>query len=127
MTGGAFLGRRFVEEDGLAGNRSRQLVAALAAYVTVLTLQREGSPLIVVEKRGLPFRAVVAIAAAGDLVLCKLLAMDIFMTLFTLSWRCFEVYVGQPSLLIRWFVAIPASGRAMRAEQREVGFRMIET
>ena len=126
MTGGAFLGSRFVEEDSLAGNRSCQLVAARAAYVAVLTLERERCPLIMVEKRRLPFHAVVAIRAVRDLVLRKLLAMDVLVALFTLGRRRLEIYVGQPSLLIWWFAAIRASGGAMSANQEEGGCRMIK-
>lgn len=126
MTGGTFLGRRFVEQDALAGNLPHQFVAAIAAHIAVFTLQWERSALTVVEKRWLPLRAVVAIPAPRDLVLCKLLAVDVFVTAFTLSRGSLEVYIGQPSLLVWRFVAVHARGCTMSANQRESGCRMIE-
>ena len=88
--------------------------------------QRELRSLLMVEERGLPFCAVVALCAAGNIGFCELLAMDVFVAVFALSRSRFEIHVDQLRLEIRRLVAIHASCGAMRSQQWEFRFRVIE-
>ena len=52
-------------------------MAIFAAYVFVRAREREGGPLVVVESRGLPPCAIVAIGAGRDVSLGELAAMGV--------------------------------------------------
>src|SRR5215469_17921878 len=69
--------RRLVEEYFLFSNFLEQFVTLGALYVLVCPPQREGSPLVVVEQRGLPFHAVVAVGTWGGFALGELLSVNV--------------------------------------------------
>lgn len=126
MAGGAFPGGGFVEKDGPAGYGPGQLVASFAADVLVRALQGKCSPLIVVEQRGLPASAVVALGAGRDSALGKLSAVDVLMAFLTLRRRGLEVHIDQTRFLVGWLMAVHAGGGSMCAQQGKGSFRVIE-
>ena len=126
VTGDAFLGCGFIEEHGLAFDGAGQFVAFCAAHVLVDSLQREISPLVVVELGWLPLRAVVAFGARSDPALGELFAVDVFVALLAFRRRYLEVHVEHPSLLVGWLVAVHASRGPVRAKQGEGSLGVIE-
>lgn len=113
VASGTVFRRRLVEENCLGRNDPRQFVAVSAAHVLMRAAQRELRSFFVIEERWLPFRAVVALRTAGNVPLCKLLAMDIFMAVFALCRSRFEVHIDQLRLEIRRLVTVHASCSAM--------------
>lgn len=101
-------------------------MAVPAAHILVGAAQRELRSLLMVEKRRFPFCAAVALRAAGNVGFCELLAVDVFMAVFALGRGGFEIHVDQSGFEIRRFVAVHASGGAMRSKQREFRLRVIE-
>ena len=67
MAGGAILGRRFIEQDGLGGNYPRQLVILGAAHILVSSTQGKGRPFVVIERGRLPLGRIVTIRAASNI------------------------------------------------------------
>ena len=82
-----------VEEHRLPVDELRQLVAVGAAHVLVRPPQRECRLLLMIEERGSPLHGVVAVDAARNLSLGELLAVDVFMAIFTLSRRRLEINI----------------------------------
>lgn len=64
--------------------------------------------------------------AARDVALSELLPVDLLMTVFTLGGRGLEIHIEQPRLQIRGLMATDATGHAVRTQQREFRFRVIE-
>jgi len=83
VTGGAVLRRGLVEQYGLAADQLGQLVTIRTTHVLMSSSQRELGPFLMIEKRGLPLHRVMALHAAGDAALAKLLAMNVFVAIFT--------------------------------------------
>lgn len=77
-----------------------------------------------IEQRWFPLGAVVTVGACGDTILCELLAMRVFVTLFAFRWRRAEVSFAQLGLKICRLVAVDASRRAVRSQQPE-GSRIV--
>ncbi len=115
-----------VEEDGLCTDDPSELVALCAADILVRPAQRERSPLLVIEQRGLPLHAVVAFGAASDVRLRELLPMNVLVAILALSRSGLEIDVDEASLEVGRLVAIAAGRRTMRSQQRELRFRVIE-
>ena len=65
MAGRAVLWRGLVEENRFVGDGFVQFVTISTPDVLVCATQGERGPLFVIEQRGLPFRAVVAVGAGG--------------------------------------------------------------
>lgn len=125
----AALRSRRIEEDLFAVDVAEQFVAARAGYVSVLSLERELSSLVMIKKRWLPLGSVVAIPARSDLIfvqLSKLSAVNVFVAFFALLWGLLEVHVQHARFKIGWFVAINTGDRAVGADQREGGGPVIE-
>jgi len=101
-------------------------VAIGAFHVRVHALQRKGGAPVVIEERGFPLGAVVALGARRHVSPCELLAVRIFVALLALFGRSFKVDVHHRGFEVRRLVAIDARGGAMRAQQRKSSFRVIE-
>lgn len=127
MACGAVFGSGFVEKDRLAFHHAGVLVASRAAHVAMHALKREGGAGIVIEQRRLPLGTVVAVGARRRAICFgELRAMNIGMAAFTAGGRGFEVGIHQFGFKIRRFVAIDAGHGAMRSDQWESGFGMVE-
>lgn len=116
-----------VEEDGLCADHLGELVALRTADILVRPAQRERSPLLVIEQRRLPFHAVVAVGAAGDVRLRELLPVNVLVAILALSRSSLEIDVDEVSLQVGRLVAIAAGRRTMRSQQRKLRFRVIES
>lgn len=127
MTGGTFFRRRLVEQNRFALNHPAQLVTAGAAHVLMRASQCEGSSLIVIKQRRLPFHAVVALGAACDFGLRELLTMDVLVAILTLHRSGFEIDIQQVGFKVWRLVAVDARRSAMRAQEREFRLRVIES
>lgn len=79
-----------------------------------------------IEKRGLPLSAVVALDAGSDSVLYELFPMRVFVALLTLAGSALEIDMKKPGFQVRRLVAVDARGCLVRAKQGEVGQRMVE-
>lgn len=113
MAGCAVLRRGLVEQDGFAFDLAHQLVAIGAFHVRVHALQREGGAPVVIEERGFPFGAVVALGTGCDFPICELLAMRIFVALLALFGCSLEVHVNHVGFKVRRLVAVDARGGAV--------------
>lgn len=122
----AILGRRFIEEHRLPGHHFRQFVAFPAAHVLVRATQRKLGALLVVKQRRLPLHAVMAIDAAGDVVLRELLPVDVLVAILALARRSLEIHVHQVGFKVGGFVAIDASRSPVSAEQRKFCLGMVK-
>ena len=98
----------------------------IAADVLVRAREREGGPFVVVESRGLPLCATVAIGAGGDVSSGELAAMGIGMARLAPEWSLGEIGVDEVGSHVGRLVAINARHGAMGADQRELGFGVIE-
>lgn len=126
MTGHAVFGRGLVEDDGFGGDNFCQFMTFCAPNILMGAPQRERGPLLMIEQRGLPLHAVVALGAGCDVAFRKLLSVDVLMAVLTLSGGGFEVDVDQPGFQIRRFVAVHTRCCPMGAEQGELRLGMIE-
>lgn len=80
-----------------------------------------------IKKRRLPFHAVVALGAARDLPLGKLLAMDVFVAIFALRGRAFEIHVQKPGFKVRRLMTADTWRSAVRSQQRKACLGVVET
>ncbi len=126
MARGAILGRRLVEEHGLASDKLRRLVTFRAADVLMSPAQWELRSPLMIEERGLPFHAVVTFNTSGDSRLRELLPVHVFVALLANGRRGFEVRVDQLGFEVGRFVAIDAGGRTVGSRQRKRRFCMVE-
>jgi len=113
----------FIDDHRLLRDHARLLVALIAGHVRVASLQGEMGSRVVVERRRNPALCIVTIRASGLPGFHKLAGMRIFVTILTNLRRALELHFLRPH---RHFVAITALHRAVRAEQREFRFRMVE-
>ena len=109
------LGCRLVKEDLLIPDDSNLFMASSTADVLVQTLQGKRSPLVVIEKRGLPLRTVVTIDASSHAVLGKLLAVNVLVAVLTLDGRSREVSGDEFGFQVGRLVAIDAGGGLVRS------------
>lgn len=114
VAGGAVLWRRLIEENGLGIDDLFKLVAVCATYILMRTSQGKCCSLLVIKQRRLPFHAVMTLGAPCDVGLCKLLPMNLFVTVFALRGRRPEVYIHQPGFEVRRFMTIDARRCTMR-------------
>ena len=126
MAGRAILWSGLVEENGFVGDDFVQFVTIGTLDVLVRAAQRERGPLFVIEQRGLPFRAVVAVGARSSFPFGKLLSVDVLMAVLALHRGGLEIHIDQFGFEVRRFVAVDARGCPMCSEQRELGLGMIE-
>src|SRR5882762_9655617 len=119
---------RLIKDHGLAVHFVRQFVAVQAGHVTMSAIEGISCPLIMVELRWFPAHGVMTTRAVSSFrPRGKLVSMDVLMTPGAQLWRGCEIDVLQTHLH-RWrAMTVNASGRAMRAGQREFRRRMIET
>lgn len=126
MTGGAVLGRRFVEKDSLGGDDPSQLVTLRAAHILVCSAQGKGGPFLVIEQRGLPPGSVVTIRTASNFSCRELLSVNVLMTVFALGRGRLKINVGDLGLEIRRLMAVDAGGRTMSTEQSKLRLGMVK-
>lgn len=112
---GAFSWSGLVEENRLAGNEFRQLVAIGAAYILMGATQRKIRPVFMVKERRLPLHAVMAIGTWRGRSLGELFPMDILVAAFALRRRGLEIHVDQFGFEVRRLVAVDTSRGTMRA------------
>ncbi len=102
-------------------------MAGLAAHVLVPAFQRKAGTRLMIEQRWFPLQTVVTIGTRSDLgAVSKLGAVGIFVALLTLAGRRLEIRLHQLGTQVRRLVAINARGSAMRAQQGERRFGVIE-
>lgn len=87
-------GRRFIEEYGLGTDKLYQLMTICAAHILMRAPQGKRGAFFVVEKRRLPFHAVVTFGAAGNVGHGKLLPMHVFVAVLALGRRSLEIHVN---------------------------------
>jgi len=105
--------RGFIEEDILAANFARLFVTPFAAHIPMQSLQGKRGTLVMVEQGRLPLRAIVAIDARGDFVLCELHAMNVLVTVFAFGRSHCEIRCDQLRFHVWRFVAVDAGSRLM--------------
>lgn len=122
MTTLTLLRGRLIEKNFLALNQPDLLVTAIASDIPVKPLQREGRPLVMIEQRWLPLRAVMAVHACRGSILRELPAMYVLVAILTLGRSSREVSRDQLGLHIGRLVAIDTGSRPVRAHQGERSF-----
>src|SRR5882762_2923481 len=115
--------RLFVDDHRLGVDHARLLMAFVASHACVPTLQGKMRPGVMVEGGGHPALRIVAVRTRRLPDLGELAVMGIFVTIFADLRRVLELYF---LFAERHLVTITALGGAMRSEQREFGFRMVE-
>lgn len=80
-----------------------------------------------VKQRRLPLCAVVALGARRKSALGELPAVNVLMAFLTFRRRGFEVHIDQAGFLVGWLMTVHAGSAAMRTDQREGSFGVIET
>lgn len=126
MAGGTIFRRRLVEEHCLSRHYFRQLMALGAVHILMSTAQRECSSFLVIEKRGLPLHAVVALGTARNVGYGELFPVDVFVAVLALCRRGLEVHVDQLGLKVWRFVAVDARRGTVRSQQHEVRLGVVE-
>ena len=128
MAGRAIFWSGLVEEHRFVGDDFVQFVTISTLDVLMCAPQGERSPLFVIEQRGLPFRAVMAVGAGGSVTLGdELLSVNVLVAVLALHGGGFEIHIDQLGFEVWRFVAVDARRRPMRSEQRELGLGMIES
>ena len=127
MARGTLLRRGLVKEHILPFYDPHELMTRLAADVLMCSLQREDCALLVIEQGRLPFCTGVTFNAGRDAVLRELLAMHVFMALFTLGHSRLEVYVHHLSFKIRRLVAVDACSRPVCSQKGKRRGRVIKS
>src|SRR5246127_1852569 len=128
MAGRAVLWRGFIEENRFVGDGFVQFVTIRTPDVLVCATQGERGPLFVIEQRGLPFRAVVAVGAGSSVAFSdELFSVNVLVAVLALHRGDLEIHVDQLGFEVWRFVAVDARRRAMCAEQGELGLGMIES
>lgn len=128
MAGRAILWRGLVEENRFVGDDFVQFVTIVASHVLVCATQGERGPLFVIEQRGLPFRAVVAVGAWGSVAFGdELLSVNVLVAVLALHRGGLEIHIDQLGFEVWRFVAVDACRRPVCSEQGELGLGMIES
>ena len=115
--------RLFVDNHGLGVNHARLLMAFVASHAFMAALQGEMRPGVMVESGGRPALRVMAVRTRCLPGLGELSVMGIFVTILADLRGVLELYF---LFADRRLVTITALDGAMRSEQRELGFRMVE-
>lgn len=115
--------RLFVDNHRFGVNHARLLMAFVAGHPFVAALQGEMRPGVMVEGGGHPALRIVAVRTRRLPGLGELAVMGIFVTIFADLRRVLELYF---LFADRRLVTFTALDGAMRSEQREFGFRMVE-
>ena len=110
----AILRRGLIDEHCLGRDNFCQFVTFCATHVLVRAPQWECGSFLVIEKRGLPFHAVVALCTARDVSYRELLSMNVFVAVFALRRCGLEIHVHQLCFQIRRLVAVDAGGGTVR-------------
>lgn len=117
MTRRAVFRRGFVKEHRFPADHLNVFVAGFATQVLMSPLQGKAGALMV-EKRWLPFEAVVTGGAGGVLAGAgELAAVDVLMALLALRRSSLEIGLHQFRSQVRRPVAVNAGGSAMSAYQ----------
>lgn len=128
MAGRAVFRGGLVEENRFVGDDFVQFVTISTLDVLVCATQGERGPLFVVEQRGFPFRAVVAVGAGGSVALGdELLSVNVLVAVLALHGGGFEIHIDQLGFEVWRFVAVDARRRPMCPEQGKLGLGMIES
>lgn len=127
MAGRAVLWRGLIEENRFVGNDFVQFVTIGTLHVLMCATQGERSPLFVIEQRGLPFRAVVAVGAGSSFPFGKLLSVDVLMAVLALHRGGFEIHIDQFGFEVWRLVTVDARGCPMCSKQGKLGLGMIES
>lgn len=80
-----------------------------------------------IKKRRLPFHAVVALGTMRDVFLGELLAVDVFVAIFALRGRVFEIHVQKRGFEIRRLMTADTWRSAVRSQQRKACPGVVET
>lgn len=89
--------------------------------------KRKYSPFVMVKQRRLPLRGIVTPDAMGDVPLSKLLTVNVLVAVFALRWRSLEIHIEHLGFEIGRLMAVNAGRCAMRPQQWEFRFRVVET
>ena len=114
---GTGLGGRCIEEDLLPIDVLEQLVATRTDHISVFAFQRERRSLVVIKRRRLPLRGVVAVAALRNLIrkqLGELAAVDVFVALLAFLRRLLEVHIGHLCFEVWRLMAVNAGHGTVR-------------
>lgn len=103
-----------------------EFVAVTAADVLVRAREREFGALVVIEGRGSPLRAGVAITAGRDVSLSELAAVRVGVALLAFERSIGEICVDRLGPHVGRLVTIDAGHSPVRAYQSELGPGMIE-
>lgn len=118
MTRRAVFRRGFVKEHRFPADHLNVFVAGFATQVLVGPLQGKAGAPLMVEKRWLPFEAVVTGGAGGVLAGAgELAAVDVLMALLALRRSSLEIGLHQFRSQVGRPVAVNAGGSAMSAYQ----------
>jgi len=115
--------RLFVNDHGLGLNHARLLMALVTSDAGMAALQGEMRPSVVIEGGGNPALRIVAVRAERLAGLCELAVVSVFVTIFANLRGALELHLF---LANRHLMTISAFDGAVRSEQRELGFRMVE-
>lgn len=119
----ALRGGLLVNNDGLVRNQARLHVTLVASNVRVPAREREVRAFIVIKSRGNPPLGIVAVRARRLASFHKLARVHVFMTSLARLGGAFELHFFRAD----WYlVASPALHGAVRAQQRELRFRVIK-
>jgi len=126
----AFLARRrnrFIENYGLSGNYSRQLMAVETRHIFVGAVKRIPGPFIVVKLSRFPAHGVMTTGTVGGVrPRSKLIGVRIFMTAGA-EFRCGrKIHILQSNFQGRRTVTVNARDATVRAGERKFRGRMIE-
>jgi len=123
----AILGCGLVKQYRLAFYCPGLFMASCASHVAMHSLEREACSSVMIEQRRLPLSAVMAVGAeCGAIGLDELGAVNIGVATLASRGRHLEIDIDEFGLQIRRFVAIDASYRAVRSDQRKRGLGVVE-
>ena len=123
MAIGTLRRRLFVNDHDFGVNHARLRMALVTSDAGVAALQGEMRSSVVIEGGGNPALRIVAVRTRCLASLCELAVMSVLVAIFANLRRDLEQYF----FLANWhLVTIAALDGAVRSEQRELGFRMVE-
>lgn len=127
VTSFAFSRRRLVKKHGFPFDLASSFVTFVTTDISVSTLERKGSALVVVKVRWLPAGCVVATGTVGGVFAsCELAGVWVVVTSGTVFRRGAEINIFQTSFQRGGTMAVGAGYAAVSAEERKFCFRMIK-
>jgi hypothetical protein len=118
MASGAILRRRFVKKNCFGIYYAGQFVAGATGNIAVSPRQWKCRPFVVIEQRGLPASAIVALCARSHAVgLGELSAVDVLMTFCAILRGCPEIHMEKLGLKVRRLVTTHAGHSSVLAKQ----------